>query len=145
MIEEKKGVCMGKIAVALVCVAALIASEQASFAQAGSTGGTLGKTDKSASGGEQQQSSPQKRAGSTAGSRSITGEWSSQWAVYHLTQSGKSFTWAMGNEVAHGTINGDEVRASWSGGIVGTRSAKGMISKDGNTIMWDNGTVFTRK
>jgi hypothetical protein len=50
MIEMKKGVCMGNIAVALVCVAALIASEEASFAQAGSTGGTLGKTDKSASG-----------------------------------------------------------------------------------------------
>jgi hypothetical protein len=44
---------MGKsIALAVVCgLAALIAANGIAFAQAGSTGGTLGKTDKSASGG----------------------------------------------------------------------------------------------
>jgi hypothetical protein len=46
---------MGKsIALAVVCgLAALIAANGIAFAQAGSTGGTLGKTDKSASGGEE--------------------------------------------------------------------------------------------
>jgi hypothetical protein len=47
---------MGKsIAIAVVCsLAALVGVDQTAFAQAGSTGGTLGKTDKSVSGGDEQ-------------------------------------------------------------------------------------------
>jgi hypothetical protein len=42
-----------RISIAVVCcLAALVASDGFAFAQAGSAGGTLGKTDKSASGGE---------------------------------------------------------------------------------------------
>jgi hypothetical protein len=45
---------MGKsIAIATACCfAALVSADGSAFAQAGSTGGTIGKTDKSASGGE---------------------------------------------------------------------------------------------
>jgi hypothetical protein len=137
--------------VCIICLIPLSAADQGAFAQAGSTGGTIGKQDKSISGGEQHlPPSPQSRksvaaAEHTAVSRSITGEWSGAWGVYHLRQSGKSFTWTIGGaERAHGTINGNEVQASWSGRI-NNGSGKGVISKDGNTITWDNGNVFRRR
>src|SRR5262245_58205846 len=57
--------CMDKIAVALVCVAALIASERLAFAQAGSTGGTIGKTDKSVSGGAAENAQARDRLGAS--------------------------------------------------------------------------------
>jgi hypothetical protein len=42
------------IAIAVAyCLAALVATDKVAFAQAGSTGGTIGKTDKSVSGGEE--------------------------------------------------------------------------------------------
>jgi hypothetical protein len=41
------------IAIAIICgLAMLVAADQTVFGQAGSTGGTIGKTDKSLSGGE---------------------------------------------------------------------------------------------
>jgi hypothetical protein len=40
--------------VGIICLIALLCTDRTAFAQAGSTGGTLGKTDKSASGGEEQ-------------------------------------------------------------------------------------------
>jgi hypothetical protein len=48
---------MTKLIVAVVCsLAALFAADRIAFAQAGSIGGTVGKTDKSASGGEEPSS-----------------------------------------------------------------------------------------
>jgi hypothetical protein len=74
------------ISVAVVCcLAALVAADRMAFGQAGSTGGTLGKTDKSASGGEEsgphQTSRPRgaRKANqkSTSGScQRIVGSWS---------------------------------------------------------------------
>jgi hypothetical protein len=48
----RKPVTLGIVGIS--CLFALLAADQTALAQAGSTGGTLGKTDKSASGGEQQ-------------------------------------------------------------------------------------------
>ncbi|MGP0093892.1 MAG: hypothetical protein ACLPKB_28705 [Xanthobacteraceae bacterium] len=121
--------------------------------QPGSTGGTIGKTDKSISGGEEQPtpSSPERKSRkaavnpATTVSRSISGAWvgSLNGLTYRLSQSGSSFTWVIGSETAHGTINGDQLHASWSGGFT-TASANGRLAKDGLTITWDNGMVFTR-
>jgi hypothetical protein len=38
----------------IICLIAFLATDQTALAQAGSTGGTIGKTDKSVSGGEEQ-------------------------------------------------------------------------------------------
>jgi hypothetical protein len=54
-------------------LAALFAADVTAFAQAGSTGGTLGKTDKSASGGE----GTSRRKNAVDSSASLTGNW--QW------------------------------------------------------------------
>src|SRR5215472_9713357 len=71
------------IAAALCSMVALVAADRSAFAQAGSTGGTLGKTDKSASGGEDQPQARQKpngrprhsAIGETAAPVSISGKW----------------------------------------------------------------------
>jgi hypothetical protein len=68
---------MGRIALALMCIASLlILSEVASFAQAGSTGGTLGKTGKSASGGDEAPAAGHRTRAPTQRSASISGRWS---------------------------------------------------------------------
>ena len=78
-------------------------------------------------------------------SRSIAGLWSSNMGFnYQIKQSGSSFTWAAGDETAHGTIKGDQVEASWTGGFA-PGSDKGHIAKDGLTITWDSGIVFIKK
>jgi hypothetical protein len=51
------------ISIAVVCcLIALFRADRTALAQAGSTGGTLGKTDKSASGGDNQDGSHAGRA-----------------------------------------------------------------------------------
>jgi hypothetical protein len=55
------------IAIATICaLAALVSTDQTALAQAGSTGGTLGKTDKSASGGEESSPSGGRRVSPAA-------------------------------------------------------------------------------
>jgi hypothetical protein len=65
-------------AVATACLIALLAIDRMALAQVGSIGGTIGKTDKSASGGEDLQSAignrdPRNSAGKTAPKRSSGG------------------------------------------------------------------------
>jgi hypothetical protein len=57
----------------LCCLAALVAADGLAFAQAGSTGGTIGKTDKSASGG----GGISRRKNAVDSSSRLTGIW--QW------------------------------------------------------------------
>jgi hypothetical protein len=56
----RKSVTLGIVGIS--CLIALHVADRAAFAQAGSTGGTLGKTDKSASGGEEQQQTKPRRS-----------------------------------------------------------------------------------
>ena len=61
------------IAIAVACgLAALVVADGTAFAQAGSTGGTLGKTDKSASGGEEERP----KSGNRKAAATISGKWS---------------------------------------------------------------------
>ena len=74
------GKSLRRTSIALACGAALLAADHA-FAQGGSIGGTLGKTDKSSSGGEEQ--SPQHhRSGTRAstGTAQPTSSYSGKWA-----------------------------------------------------------------
>jgi hypothetical protein len=138
----------------LVTTALSVPFAGTAFAQAGSTGGTIGKSDKSESGGEERPSLDHPRVKRqpsavvhhpAAEHVSISGPWAANNGfTYHVTQSGSSFTWILGSEIAHGTINGDELHASWSGGFT-MGSGTGRLSKDGLTITWDNGVIFVRK
>ena len=113
-------------------------------AQSGSVGGSVGQTDKSVSGAQSVPATRSSSARSTV-SNSLTGLWSSNLGVaYQIKQSGRSFTWISGTEVAHGTISGDTVQASWSGrGQPG--SGTGRIGKDRLVITWDNGVVMVKQ
>jgi hypothetical protein len=67
------------IAIAVACgLAALVVADGTAFAQAGSTGGTLGKTDKSASGGEEETRGGRKSDNRNAAAtpKTISGKWS---------------------------------------------------------------------
>jgi Flp pilus assembly protein TadG len=75
-------------AIASICsMVALFPATTTAMAQAGSTGGTLGKTDKSASGGEERQQEPKHRrrpreaSVSTKGDGcgNATGDWDWKW------------------------------------------------------------------
>ena len=65
----------------IICLIALLATKPMAFAQAGSTGGTIGKTDKSLSGGEEQRQPVKRNSGdrnATAAPATISGKWSWQ-------------------------------------------------------------------
>lgn len=64
--------------VAIISLIALLAVDRIAFAQAGSTGGTLGKTDKSVSGGEEERPGDRKSGHrkATATAATISGKWS---------------------------------------------------------------------
>lgn len=68
---------------------------------------------------------------------------------YSFSQSGTNFGWSQSDlrETATGTITGNQVSASWSGGN-GSGTATGTVYTDGNgyglRIEWSNGNVFTR-
>jgi hypothetical protein len=74
-------------AITICSMAALLPADTAALAQAGSTGGTLGKTDKSASGGEERQQEPKHRGRpreASVGTRgdgcgNVTGDWDWKW------------------------------------------------------------------
>jgi len=122
--------------IALACgIAALAAAGRIAFAQAGSagsTGGTIGKTDKSVSGGELQQQAPGHESNIGAASSSLTGRW--QWQAdcgflgrffgdFRMTQSpGGHLTgqWLRdsGGTTGHidGTVVGEKVSFTLQGG-----------------------------
>jgi hypothetical protein len=65
----------------IICLIALLPTDRIALGQAGSTGGTLGKTDKSASGGEEQSARPstRKRAAAKSNCESVRGAWEVSW------------------------------------------------------------------
>jgi hypothetical protein len=149
------------IGIALLALSLLaFASVSSALAQAGSTGGSIGKRDKSISGDEEGAERPRaapraKRpvAVNTDGVNSngvnISGVWGSNiGAQYRITQSGNSFRWVVvqgtQTETGNGTVNGYNVSASWSG-TNGSGSASGVIAESLKTIEWSNGAVFMRR
>ena len=85
------------IAIAIICgLAMLVAADQTVFGQAGSTGGTIGKTDKSLSGGENSKPRPGRRevAQPQGVAINLTGKWSSNdGGTYTIRQSGTKISW----------------------------------------------------
>jgi len=118
-----------RIAVAFMCSLMLfVAAERVAFAQAGSTGGTIGKTDKSVSGGDEppQQRPKAKLRTSTVGNapaHSISGKWawtakctdgSENWAgAFELTQNTDG--------AVSGSFTGNGEPGSFSGTVFGNR------------------------
>jgi hypothetical protein len=110
----------GVVAVAILCVVAgSVAIDRTALAQAGSTGGAIGKTDKSVSGaeeGDSRQSSPKPRrhtAGQGVAPRShdaainLTGTWSGDdGGIYTIRQSGSKVSWEGVGTVYTHTFNG---------------------------------------
>jgi len=84
-------------------------------------------------------------------SGSLTGRWTSIAAyaggIYDFVQNGTSFTWTLvgSPEVGQGTLSGDSVQATWSGGNSGTgRVAQRSAVGDPVRIEWTNGVVMAR-
>jgi hypothetical protein len=97
----------------------VLLSKATSFAQAGSTGGTIGKTDKSVSGTEEGESrQPSRKPGRrTTGQEvvarphdvavNLTGTWSANdGGTYTIRQSGSNVSWEGASIVFSNTFNG---------------------------------------
>jgi hypothetical protein len=130
------------------------ANVSSALAQAGSTGGSIGKRDKSISGGEETErprAAPRAKrpAPENTNGVNISGLWGSNvGAQYRITQSGNSFRWVVvqgtQTETGNGTVNDHNVSASWSG-TNGSGSASGVIDGSLKTIEWNNGAIFMRR
>jgi hypothetical protein len=75
----------------------------------------------------------------------LAGQWNGPAGVYQMTHTGNSFTWRVGGEVGQGTISGDNLQVTWTGG----GSATGRITERTPqglpiVIAWSNGVVFKR-
>jgi hypothetical protein len=139
---------------AICCFVTLVATDKIAFAQAGSTGGTLGKTDKSVSGGEENIETNQKRKafGRTQATRErktgggsclkIVGTWTWHYIFDSETvlseggvgrnNTGPKGVWTCSAGIA---------TATWDNGFVDTIT----ISGDGKTLFIKNnaGKSFT--
>jgi hypothetical protein len=81
----------------------------------------------------------------------INGAWGSNIGVdYQITQTGNSFRWivvrGIQGETGNGSIDGNKVRASWSGPR-SSGSAAGVVVVAGRStrIEWSNGVVFLKR
>ena len=81
----------------------------------------------------------------------INGAWGSNIGVdYQITQTGNSFRWVVERgipgETGNGSIDGNKVRASWSG-PKGSGSASGVVVVVGGPtkIEWSNGVIFLKR
>jgi len=117
---------MRKAIVPICLFATMLVSGQGAFAQAGSTGGTIGKTDKSVSGSEEEAGGPRSspKPGQsrqvTARSRDVAinlaGRWScNDGGTYTIRQSGSKVSWE--------GVSGD-------GGKTWTHSFRGVIQNN---------------
>ena len=75
----------------------------------------------------------------------LTGPWNGPLGIYDMVQTGNSFTWKAGAEIGQGTISGDNLQVTWTGG----GSATGRITErtpQGLPIVigWSNGVSFRR-
>jgi hypothetical protein len=81
----------------------------------------------------------------TAAATSLAGRWNGPLGIYEMTHTGNSFTWRVGAEIGQGTIVGDNLQVTWTGG----GSATGRITQrtpqgTPTVIGWSNGAVFRR-
>ena len=82
----------------------------------------------------------------------LSGTWKSTYTAdqYEITQSGAQFTWVRKgtSETAKGTVDGNRLSVTWTGGPVGTGSATATVIVDASgratEIRFSNGAVFTR-
>ena len=130
------------IAIAVACgLAALVVADGSAFAQAGSTGGTIGKTDKSVSGGEDQPQTRQRSKASSASKErptlsSISGKW--LWTA----KCDDASEWAGGFDIAQksdgrfsGTISGLFGATTISGQLIGNKLIGTLSYLDHSTDM----------
>lgn len=147
----RKPVTLGIVAIS--CLIALPAADRIALAQAGSTGGTIGKTDKSASGGDelgphQMSRTPGVRKGEAKSARgscqNIVGVWT--WmngteTVFNADGTGRN---SFGGPCTWKCVGGAVV-ANWNVGVVDRIT----ISGDGKSVLVNNsnGDTFagTRK
>jgi hypothetical protein len=80
----------------------------------------------------------------------ISGHWNSNIGFeYDITQSGNAYRWVVTKgtprETGEGTVQGDQVRATWSG-TNGSGSVDGRVLRGGSTVSieWSNGVRFFR-
>jgi tetratricopeptide (TPR) repeat protein len=82
----------------------------------------------------------------------LSGTWKSTYTAdqYEITQSGAQFTWVRKgtSETAKGTVDGNRLSVTWTGGPVGTGSATATVIVDASgratEIRFSNGAVFIR-
>ena len=142
---------MSRIVLALMSIVSMLfIGEPASFAQVGSVGGTIGKTDKSASGGAE-QINPVRRAREAPARESaisrclkIVGTWN--WDPIGETVFGRDgFVRHSIGTAGTWRCNGETVFAVWNSGITDHIT----VAADGNTVVVtnSNGKTFsaTRK
>jgi hypothetical protein len=119
---------------AVICFAALAGAHQTALAQAGSTGGTLGKTDKSASGGR--QTTPQASSGRPLSPcRSAVGTWAFSNGVSVVIKAGDAATASNGG-VGKWSCDGGMVTIDW-----GTHTDHYAISSAGNRMSGNGGVL----
>jgi hypothetical protein len=124
---------LASIGIALLALSHLVfANASSALAQAGSTGGTIGKTDKSAS-GSREAASPEPRAKSHAASRASVGPSSGarsgsadgSWAVSASPNCLPA--WSLTASVSNGVISGDATgQVSRAGAVRGRAVVLGM-------------------
>jgi hypothetical protein len=134
---------MSRFLIAILCAVALIPGQQTAYGQAGATGGTIGKQDKSVSGGEE-RTAPKRSARPTRSRET------------HSTTCGKlagGWSWFIGGDVfikAGGTFaqpqtrltgtwlcDGDHVVMLWSHGFTDRLT----LSPDGMHLSGTNGLM----
>jgi len=163
-IDERLAVkCLGWRLAGFIMLLGLLAlgQQESAFAQAGSTGGTIGKTDKSISGGESAAepdrppatSSPKRSVAKTQETPSshscdrIVGRWSWYLGVSEsVFYKGGSAAHPVSGSTGKWTCSGDTVSVVWS--YQGTtRTDRITVSQDGNGIFvdspWGGGIKFT--
>jgi hypothetical protein len=106
----------------LACAGMLVSLPATAFAQAGSTGGSVGKTDKSASGGNHQQEIRREKSGRDK--RRITSNASDEAPTSPCRNA--AGTWAFSNGISVVIMTG--------GGVTGSNGESGNWSCDGGMI-----------
>ena len=137
--------------VAIGCLIGLVATDRIALGQAGSVGGTIGKTDKSVSGGEEQPHSrakPQKdKTDATPATRSspcrdIVGTWKWYLGLSETTFLADGSARHSSGATGKWQCVGSAISAVWSNGV----KEHYVLSPDGNSLSvdtsWNGGVSF---
>jgi hypothetical protein len=111
--------------VGIICLIALITTGRSVFGQAGSTGGTIGKQDKSVSGGEEQRGTSEKakaKPRNSTGAYSMSGKWNWTAKCDDASEWAGAFDLAQASDGAvSGMASGNDGSGSISGKLVGRK------------------------